>query len=125
MTMADTNNHLNYFNNVRLDLKHAIQDYVNDTDNNENDDLLTSTLIESKYYDMESLITYINHERHGNNEIKVLHLNIQSLSAKYEQLKQLVSQLNDLNIYLDAILLCETFLHEGNANLFNMQGYNF
>ena len=122
--MADTNNHLNTFNNDSLDLNQAIQDYTTDTCNNENDDLLTSTLIESKYYDMESLITYMKHGRHENNQIKVMHLNIQSLSAKYEQLKQLVSQLNDEKIYLDAILLCETFLHEGNANLFNMQGYN-
>ena len=54
-----------------------------------------------------------------------MHLNIHSLSAKFEQLKQIMCQLQDQNIYLDAVLLCETFLHEGNANLFNIEGYHF
>ena len=125
MTTADTNNNLNNINNGNLDLNQVIQDCTSDINNDVNDDLLTSTLIESKYYDMESIITYMNNGIHEDNQIKVLHLNIQSLSAKYEQLKQIVSQLHDQNIYLDAISLCETFLHQGNENLFNMPGYNF
>ena len=72
---------------------------------------------------MESMITYMKHGMHEKNQIKVLHLNIQSLSAKYEQLKLIVNQLHEKNIYLDAILLCEIFLHEGNENLLNMPGY--
>jgi len=67
----------------------------------------------------------MNHGIHDNNQIKRLHLNIQSLSAKYDHLKHIVSQLHDQYIFLDAILLCETFLHKGNEYLFNLPGYNF
>ena len=62
MTMADTNNHLNNFNKESLDINHAVHDYATDS-NEQNDDILTSTLLESKYYDMESLITYMNYEK--------------------------------------------------------------
>ena len=57
MTTADTNNNLNIVNNGNLDLNQVFQDYTSDINNDVNDDLLTSTLIEGKYYDMESLIT--------------------------------------------------------------------
>ena len=57
--MADTNNNLNNVNNRNLNVYEVIQDYISDTNNDVNDDLLTSTLIESKYNDTESMITYI------------------------------------------------------------------
>jgi len=42
-----------------------------DINNDVNDDMLTSTLIESKYYNMESIITYMNNGIHDNNQIKI------------------------------------------------------
>ena len=53
-----------------------------------------------------------------------MHLNIQSLPAKFDQLKLLISNLNDQHIYLDFILLCETFLTDNIANQFNISGYD-
>ena len=47
-----------------MDLNQVFQDYTSETNNDVKDDLLTSTLIEGQYYDMESLITYMNHGIH-------------------------------------------------------------
>ena len=38
----------------------------------------------------------------------LLHMNVQSLAAKFNKLRDLLSDLEGLNIKLDAILLCET-----------------
>ena len=86
--MANLNNSLQIFNTDSLDLNQALQDYTTDTNDEHNDDLLTSTLIESKYYDMENLTTYLNQGEHNRNQLRILHLNIQSLSAKYDKLKE-------------------------------------
>ena len=83
--------------------------------------------INSKYYNyenfniMKNLFTHCN----GDNQLTSLHINIQSLSAKHEALKELLNTLNNNNINVDLVLLCETFLHEGNSNLFQIPGYNF
>ena len=42
-----------------------------------------------------------------------MHLNIQSLSAKFDELKLLIAKLAGKGIDLDVIMLCETFLHSG------------
>ena len=52
-----------------------------------------------------------------------MHLNIQSLSAKFDELKLLLAKLAGKGIDLDVIMLCETFLHSGNENLFNIPLY--
>jgi exonuclease III len=53
-----------------------------------------------------------------------MHLNIQSLPAKFDKLKLLISELQEQDIHLDFILLCETFLNDNIANQFNIKGYN-
>ena len=54
-----------------------------------------------------------------------LHLSIQSLSAKFDELKLLLSELQNQGIKPDFILICESFLHDANAHLFRLPGYNF
>jgi exonuclease III len=54
----------------------------------------------------------------------ILHLNIQSLPAKFEKLKELIVTLSDKGAKLDFILLCETFLSDANTSLFDISGYN-
>ena len=53
-----------------------------------------------------------------------MHINIQSLSAKFDNLKNLVETLQENGVELNLILLCETFLYDGNSNLFELPGYN-
>ena len=52
-----------------------------------------------------------------------LHLNIQSLPAKFDNLKLLISELQEQDINLDLILLCETFINANIAHQF-IKGYN-
>ncbi len=53
-----------------------------------------------------------------------LHINIQSLPAKFDRLKILIHELLENNIEIDFILLCETFLTDSTQHHFNMPGYN-
>ena len=82
------------------DLHDYFDKYMNE---NENilDNPLKSLNIDSQYYDIDQL----NHNFHNNRnkdssfEYCSMHLNIQSLPAKYDQLKLLISNLNDQHIY--------------------------
>jgi hypothetical protein len=56
---------------------------------------------------------------------KTLHINIQSLSAKFDELKLLLATLQERGIKIDYVLICETFLHDENNHLFEIPGYNF
>ena len=58
-------------------------------------------------------------------QYKVLHLNIQDLSAKFDHLKTLLSELTDVDVEIDFMLLCETFINDNKANLFRLPNYNF
>ena len=55
------------------------------------------------------------------NGIRVLHMNIQSLSAKSTKLSLL---LTDLKNSVDVILLCETYVKHYSLSTFNIHGYN-
>jgi exonuclease III len=54
-----------------------------------------------------------------------MHLNIQGLQSKFDDFKILLSQLQENDIVFDVILLCETFLNDSNAKLYDLPGYNF
>ena len=56
--------------------------------------------------------------------ILYLHLNIQSLPDTFDKLKLPITEINDQNIKLDFILLCETFLMDINSNQYNIPYYN-
>lgn len=49
-----------------------------------------------------------------NAKYSCLHLNIQSLPSKFDNLKDLLQILNDANTDIDYILMCETFLNDNN-----------
>ena len=63
----------------------------------------------SPYFNHDSLIKHLNKY---NNSFKVLSLNCQSLNAKIDSINILLSQLNDHNIFIDAICLQETWLSD-------------
>ncbi len=84
--------------------------------------------ITSPYRDIDELnwnITKHTNDQEPNCDYTILHLNIQSLPAKFDHLKQIISELYENSIEVDFILLCETFLTEFNSHHFNIHGYNF
>jgi hypothetical protein len=90
---------------------------------NENDHPSQLFNIDSKYYDIDDI--HCNLPKNTNYKFTALHLNIHSLPAKFDQLNTLLSRLRQSNIQLHFILLCETFLNDKNASLFQIPGYNF
>ena len=79
--------------------------------------------INSNYYDVNDILP--DKFSHNNFQCKVLHLNIQGLSSKFDQLQTLLSELSDAHVEIDYILLCETFVNDDNAHLFKLPNYNF
>ncbi len=80
-----------------------------------------SSNINSKYYDCNTL---------GKSELckktflfKAVHLNVQSLPSKCEDLALLLAYLCDIGISFDFILFCETFLTDNNSQLYTFPGY--
>ena len=80
-----------------------------------------SSNLSSLYYDeLKTLIQ--DCDKHY--KYHAMHLNIQSLPAKFERLKELICSLNECGTELDFIFLCETFLTDRVTKLYNIPGYN-
>lgn len=80
--------------------------------------------IDCKYYEpneYNDLITNLLTKNHNNN-FSYFHLNCQGLSAKWQTLTQLFSDLNDVNSNFDFICLSEIFHHEHDQRL-HLDGY--
>ncbi len=54
-----------------------------------------------------------------------MHHSVQGLQSKFDDFTILISQLQTHDAHPDVILLCETFLNDNNASLFNIDGYTF
>ncbi len=93
-------------------------------DSNDNDDNVSSNVINTncELYEIEELSDRSNC---NDSKYSALHLNIHSLPAKFDQLKTILTRLEAASIHMDFVLLCETFLSENNANMFQIPGYNF
>ena len=74
--------------------------------------------IESLYHNIDQL-KFTTHP-----EYTSIHLNIQSLPAKFDTLKLMLSELAEQQIAVDFILLCETFLTDNISHMYNIPGYN-
>ena len=59
----------------------------------------------------------------NNYNMAVLQLNIRSLLAHQQELKQLLANLANHNCRIDVVLLCETFLSKNTRNMINIPGY--
>ena len=55
-----------------------------------------------------------------NYNICSMHLNIRSLPDKFDKLKLLLTQLDNININIDFILICETYLTDRNHDLYHL-----
>ena len=84
-----------------------------------NDNPIDNLNISSNYYSIEEVdIT-------AESKFTIMHLNIQSLPSKFVKLKLLLSRLETIDVSLDCILLCETFLNNRNEDLYEIPGYAF
>lgn len=106
-------------NNAEYDLSQLINTYIHKQDNDTNPFELAA--IDSKYYDTCDIIP--DKLRNTQFQYKTLHLNIQGLASAFDQLKILLAQLIDTGVKLDCIMLCETFINDNNAHLYEMAGY--
>ena len=100
-----------------IDLHHIMNSYVHDRDIPTNPLILKD--VNCEYYDISDIPS-----NNTGGLLKTIHWNIQGLSSKFDELKILLSQINDNNIFIDCLLLCETFICDNNATLFNLPGYN-
>jgi len=83
------------------------------------DNPLITLGINSQYYDIDELHKMREHLFETDfAHATALHINIQSLPAKYNKLLDLLIEFQNKHIHIDFILLCETFLHEKNKELF-------
>ena len=120
---TDDNNGDNLNNTVNT-LNSRLNEYVKEHDGFDN--LSSNPMINSPYYDINGLINNPKIKQSTDMfQAKVLHLNIQSLSSKFDSLTILLNTLQTNGIYFYYVLLYETCLHNGNKHLFNIPGYNF
>ena len=75
---------------------------------------------ECKYFEMED-ISKFNPE---NYDMKLLHLNIQSLLNRQGLLIKLPTDLRRNKLNIDVLMLCETYLNSSIAKLLKILGYN-
>ena len=107
-----------------MQLDKVIDDYFN-FDINSDPNPLTSSNINSNYYDIDSLgLRNIKNYRQ-NSKFCCMHLNIRSLPDKFDKFKIFLTNLENEKIQFYFILLCETFLSDKNHDLFNISGYTF
>ena len=82
-------------------LNNFVQQYLDDNE--------SETFPMSKYYDIDAVITELTPHC---NEFIYITLNIESIHAKIDKLKELIHMLDDRGITISAILLQETWLDE-------------
>ena len=77
----------------------------------------------SPYFDQENFIKILKEK---NKKITVPSLNIQSINAKFDQLKILLHLIQENNCHISAICLQETWLRDDSNNaLISLDNYNF
>lgn len=89
--------------------------------NDINDNPMELMDISNGYHDTEDILQELT-KTNKSYKLKIMHLNIQGLQSKFDDLKLF---LDNVKIKFDIILLCETFLKDINADNFQITGYNF
>ena len=85
--------------------------------NNGSDDYSNDIFIlnDSPYFDIEQMMQFLKNRK---NMFTILSLNVQSLNAKFDEIKILVSKLNDHDLHFSALCFQETWLSQGSDNSF-------
>ena len=112
--MVADNEVLHLRDNISSDLDELIDDI---SENNE----FHINITNSPYFEIDEIPSVVS----GNKtQYCAMHINIQSLPAKFEKLKDLLAQLHQKGINVDFLLICETFLNDQISPYFNIPGYN-
>lgn len=109
---------------VPMDKEFNLSGYLNKCADDE-DHINPLWNINSDYHVIENLKDNLQLNSQMPHEYATLHLNIQSLPAKFDKLKLLLNELKEQTIELDFVLLCETFITDNMASHFTLPGYNF
>ena len=79
--------------------------------------------VDCLYYDIDDMVKLaIPGHKH---RYTAIHLNIHSLPSKYDQLRLIIANLEDVGLTIHFLMLCETFLSDINMNMFPIPGYQF
>ena len=82
---------------------------------------LNVTIADSNYFEIEQLVDTVQNT--CTFEYLSLHINIHSVKDKFDQLKSILLRLKDVNLRVDFILLCETFLTDQLEPLCKIDGF--
>jgi hypothetical protein len=96
---------------VNFEFDEYLISYVKDDDDDDDDnynDSLMKLHRNCEYYDIDEMARFVV-SRRGYHYIAI-HVNIQSLPSKYDQLRSLVSNMRDIGMLIHLIMLCEAFL---------------
>ena len=85
-------------------------------------DYMKNIFCDSKYYSLDSLKGIIQSTFSNLPKLSYCHLNIRSLPAHIVEFDALLST---LDIKFDVIALTETWLNSQNADLYNLEGYDY
>lgn len=78
--------------------------------------------IDSPYVFLDEIEKIVNKQQ-DMADFTVIHINIQSLPSKFENLKILLTTYKNANQEVDAILICETHLTDVNFGFYALEGY--
>ena len=103
-----------------IDINHfSLNDCLSNLDSSESFQLSMDSLYYEPNELKEAIMTLkIKHKYNA------LHINIQSLPATFDKLKDLLSDLKIAGLTFDLVLLCETFLTDNTSKNFQIDGYN-
>jgi len=90
---------------------------------NEIDDFLDNTHINCNYIDLVNCGEELS-KCCDSHQYCVLHINIHSIPAKFDQLKDILRTLSTFNVTVHMILLCETFLSDSISGMYTIDGYD-
>ena len=71
--------------------------------------------------DQDDPLEYVNFTQNSN--LNIMHLNIHSLAAKKPLLTDLLHWLDNADVTIHVIMLCETYISELNKDFCNLDGY--
>ena len=106
-------------NSVDANFSFSIDDIANQ--DNPLVDTLSDMIPISEYYEIEQLAN--KKDSSNNSRYFCLHINIHSIPEKFDNLKTLITLFRDINITINFIFLCETFLNDATASRYNIPGY--
>jgi hypothetical protein len=105
----------NLNNNRTLDAHEYLNNYIKD---DENVSQFFDTELQSKYYDINSMIGTFGNK----NKALIVSLNVQSLMSKFNDLNEYILNLVEKNVQIEVIVLQETW-NVQYPNLVNITGF--